>query len=289
MSTNLFNNNSNKAINKQQSFQALHNFSLHTYNDKSIVKFAKTQWLIDIVKKYHPSSPMTYRVIPSINHNVYHPGKRSISARTSPSRTLPIRIAAMIRPRTPRRNGRGAYAILLKVAAEFGGSVSVVTFGCGTEELYGVHQMVVRDPTYADLSHILFNATSMHHKGIIQRRDAMANLFREIDIFLDVSHWQAFGRTGVEAMACGCISIMPRIGAAPEICEMGKSCLFHDYSDLNGIYASIVQLIQNGTMRHELITNGVRRSADFSLIRSASSLIATLQHAHFKHANNRIL
>ena len=52
-------------------------------------------------------------------------------------------------------------------------------------------------------------------RGELRRREVAAVL-RASDLFLDVSDYQAFGRTGLEAMACGCVPLLPLFGGADE-------------------------------------------------------------------------
>jgi glycosyltransferase involved in cell wall biosynthesis len=63
---------------------------------------------------------------------------------------------------------------------------------------------------------------------LLERTD-IAEVYRHIDIFMDLSWWQAFGRAAVEAMACGVVAVMPLTGAARDICGGdGEYCLYHD-------------------------------------------------------------
>jgi glycosyltransferase involved in cell wall biosynthesis len=47
-------------------------------------------------------------------------------------------------------------------------------------------------------------------------RSEVAALLRNSDIFLDLSDFQAFGRTAIEAMASGCIPVVPNKGGTDE-------------------------------------------------------------------------
>jgi glycosyltransferase involved in cell wall biosynthesis len=48
------------------------------------------------------------------------------------------------------------------------------------------------------------------------KRTEVPDLLRNTDIFIDASDYQAFGRTGLEAMASGCVSVLPVFGGAHE-------------------------------------------------------------------------
>ena len=53
------------------------------------------------------------------------------------------------------------------------------------------------------------------HHGIL-KRPQVACLLGACHMFVDMSKYQAFGRTGLEAMACGCIPAVPRWGGTAE-------------------------------------------------------------------------
>ena len=55
----------------------------------------------------------------------------------------------------------------------------------------------------------------LNHHGTLPR-DSVAELFASADVFLDMSHWQAWGRTGLEAMAAGCVPVLPKGSGASE-------------------------------------------------------------------------
>jgi glycosyltransferase involved in cell wall biosynthesis len=83
--------------------------------------------------------------------------------------------------------------------------------------------------------------------GLLKRRRDLADLYRDSDVFVDMSWWQAFGRSAVEAMATGCVPIMPSLGAGSFVCEGGRVCPYHDGTDNEGYYRVIVNLVHNCT------------------------------------------
>jgi len=59
-------------------------------------------------------------------------------------------------------------------------------------------------------------------------REQVGSLFRVTDLFMDLSDYQAFGRTGLEAMACGCLTILPIFGGSHEYAIHGKNSFLVD-------------------------------------------------------------
>jgi glycosyltransferase involved in cell wall biosynthesis len=152
--------------------------------------FAKTRFLCELVEQNHHR--VTEKVSPSIDHGIYYPGARVEKG--------PLVISAMLRPKTPRRAPRRTARILETLAATLGTGVEFVTFGCQKEELWEAGIRL---------------SERIEHRGPLSRNEVAAVL-RASDLFLDLSDYQAFGRTGLEGMACGCIPVLPLFGGAVE-------------------------------------------------------------------------
>lgn len=128
---------------------------------------------------------------PSVDIDMFRPRERL-------HRSNEIFIGAMIRPSTPRRNPRFTLEILEEIKKIYGEKINIITFGCSMEDFLSL------DPC----KDILIN-----HLGVL-KREWMPYLFNEIDIFVDLSTYQAMGLTALEAMACGSAIIAPAMGAA---------------------------------------------------------------------------
>jgi glycosyltransferase involved in cell wall biosynthesis len=152
--------------------------------------FAKTDWLCDVVRANH-GQPVT-KVSPSIDHKTYYPGPDHTGRRPT--------ICAMIRPKTPRRAPRRTARILEQIAERFDDKVELLAFGASPEEL--VRNGIRTSERIIQSGHL--------------SREGVAAVLRTSDIFLDLSDYQAFGRTALEGMACGCIPVLPQIGGADQ-------------------------------------------------------------------------
>ena len=144
--------------------------------------FAKTEWLRNIVSVNH--NVTVQRVRPSLDHSIFFAGL--------PEPSPVVRISAMLRPATPRRAPRRTARILERVSARWGSAVSLSAFGCDPETLR--ESGVALSPQVQLL-------------GPLPRR-RVAAILRESDLFLDLSDYQAFGRTALESMACGIIDLV---------------------------------------------------------------------------------
>jgi GT2 family glycosyltransferase/glycosyltransferase involved in cell wall biosynthesis len=218
------------------------------------VLFAKTQWLCDIVRERHGVE--VHKVSPSIDHDVYYPPL----AREANSR---VRVAAMIRPRSPRRGAWRTLLVLRGLAREFGTQVDIHTFGCTDEDMSA--EKFASDFRFTNHGPLL--------------REQVADLLRESDVFLDLSDYQAFGRTGLEAMACGCAVVLPVLGGTSEYAVHGENALLVDTSDIDACYDAARALIEHAGARQRLQEAGLATAAEYSIERAARSELDVLTRA----------
>ena len=151
-----------------------------------MVLFAKTAWLANVVSQNHHVT--VHKVEPSIDHQVYYPNLSRKHDR--------IEIAMMIRFSTPRRAPLRTLRVARKLNQKFPDRVKFTIFGADPERMTSIPN----------------NTTVLGHLS----RPEVANVLRNSDIFLDLSDYQAFGRTALEAMACGCVPVVPKRGGASE-------------------------------------------------------------------------
>ena len=153
--------------------------------------FAKTWWLCEKVATEH--NVKVHKVTPSIDHRVYFPAERREPG--------PVRVVWRWCDRAhlvagPDRTMR----VLAKLKGTFGSEIEIHIFGCDS-----------RDVEFRALP---VNFEFQNH-GVLTRDDVAA-LLRRGDIFADLSDYQAFGRTALEAMACGTVVAVPELGGANE-------------------------------------------------------------------------
>jgi len=208
------------------------------------VVFAKTDWLCDLVAARH--GVRVQRVEPSIDHDIFHPRGREEPA--------VARVAAMVRPRTPRRGAAATVDLMRRLQARFGHAVELTTFGCPTDALKpfgGVPDGVVHQPVLS--------------------RARVADLLRATDVFIDCSWYQAFGRTALEAMACGATAVTPRIGGAGSFAIDGTNGRLVDTLDPDEVEDAVAALILDRRTRIEMQRAAVGAAARYSSERAALS------------------
>jgi Flp pilus assembly protein TadD len=215
------------------------------------VLFAKTQWLCDIVQTNH--AVQVHKVEPSLDHQVYYPNLTQERSH--------VEIAMMIRFATPRRGPRRT-AIVAKILSElFPDKIHFTIFGAD-EDLLKSSGIPIPEKTTV-LGHLT--------------REEVANVLRNSDIFLDLSDYQAFGRTALEAMACGCIPVVPERGGAFEFAIPYYNALVIDTTSIDQCVQKISELIQ--TSKDTLLKfklHGIETASRYSNTEASLSIVNIL-------------
>lgn len=213
--------------------------------------FAKTTWLTRVVQAAH--GHVAALAVPSIDHGLYRPTRRTLAARP--------RVAAMVRPATPRRAPRRTLALLGRLAAGEFGSVETMAFGVDEAEL-SRHGLAVPEGVRL-LGHL--------------RQPQVAELLRETDAFLDLSDYQAFGRTAAEAMACGCLALAPALGGASDFIQDGVNGFLADTCDPAAVTRAVRQILSmSEAERRSMRLAALDAVAGFTPVRAAISELRAL-------------
>jgi len=220
-----------------------------------MVHFAKTDWIRRTVMDKHRVD--VHKVSPSLDTNVYFSGPQDGSPRGNDH---PVRIAAMIRPKTPRRAAGPTMEILGSIKKQYGESVKITIFGCEPDEKGFL--ALRRDFEY-------------QHLGVLLREE-VAETLRSSDVFVDFSTYQAFGRTALEAMACGCAVIVPQHGGTSEFAEHDVNALVVDTSDRDACLAATQRLVDDSVLRERLSKHAITTAERYSIRGAAASILTML-------------
>jgi glycosyltransferase involved in cell wall biosynthesis len=226
-----------------------HAEALATYAiDPRCVLFAKTRWLAEFVRERHGRDVRL--VLPSLDHGTFYPAAK-------PRRHN--RVAAMVRPSTPRRSPAETVALATALAKRRKPRLAVSLFGCDPD-----------DEAVAPVRGL----ANVECLGRLKREEVAA-LLRRSDVFVDLSTYQAFGRASIEGMACGCVPIVPARGGSGEFAVPGWNAFDADVADpghvadcidkLDRIYADL------GVFRDRAIATASR----YSVASACASIIKT--------------
>jgi len=218
------------------------------------LRFAKTDWIREQVQRHH-GVPVA-KVRPSLEDAVYRPPA------VEPASGIPT-LAAMLRPATPRRAPARTLRVLDSVRQQWQGPLHIRLFGCTSDEL---------EPALARL------AQGMELLGHL-RREQVAEVLQSALAFLDLSDYQAFGRTGLEAMACGCVPLLPREGGCGEFAEDGVNAVLVDTGSEEACVQATLALLHDEPRRLALRRAGLRTSAGFNRRAAAVSELVAFSNA----------
>ncbi len=99
-------------------------------------------------------------------------------------------------------------------------------------------------------------------------------------MFLDMSVYQAFGRTALEAMACGATAVVPAVGGVWEFVEQRHNALAVDTLDSEAALGALSELVGDRVLL-ERLQAGARATAErYSAARAALSEYVLFERAY---------
>jgi glycosyltransferase involved in cell wall biosynthesis len=171
-----------------------------------------------------------------------------------------LKIGAMIRPSTPRRQPGLTIEVLHDIYNRHLGEIEIILFGCEPS-----------DPGFFELS-ISF---PWSHAGVLTR-PRLANLFNEIDVFVDFSVFQAMGLTALEAMACGVAVVVPENGGSESFARHEGNALIVDTSSKEACLAGLERLVRDGQLRNRLQQRAIFDVCKFTPEFAATNILTAL-------------
>ncbi len=218
------------------------------------IMFAKTKWICDIVYMNH--GVRVERVEPSIDHSIFYPNFRDGDSQR-------IVVSAMLRPKTPRRAPLRTARTLGWIAATFP-KARIDIFGASDAEL-------------VDQS-IEVPENAVNHGRL--KRTGVPEILRRSDLFLDLSDYQAFGRTALEAMASGSVPVVPLFGGADEYANHGVNSFVVDTrsdSEIRNAIRAFLEMSQSE--REAMRINAIETASRYSVTRAVASELKVFTRA----------
>ncbi len=105
--------------------------------------------------------------------------------------------------------------------------------------------------------------------------DELADLYRKAALLVMPSLYEGFGLPPLEAMACGCPTVVSRAGSLPEVC--GGASRYVDPLDIESIAEGIYEVLSNGELRKDLSRKGLSRARLFRWETSAAQHMGLLE------------
>ena len=121
----------------------------------------------------------------------------------------------------------------------------------------------------------------------IRDRDQIAALFARAHVFLDMSHWQAFGRAGLEAMASGCVAVVPADSGSEDYAVDGVNARLVSTKDEAGAVAVLAELARDAALRARLRARALETVEGYALRAASATTLRVLCDALDDHAELR--
>jgi glycosyltransferase involved in cell wall biosynthesis len=148
------------------------------------------------------------------------------------------------------------------------------------ERLYLIHRDNIQicilgsrpdDAGFLNLPH----AFPCWHAGVLTR-DELADFFNEVDVFADLSSWQAMGLSITQAMACGVAVVAPRQGGAGTVINHEGNGLLVDSSSEEECFEALNRLVIDERLRGELQRRAIYDICQYPPERAAYAVLDAL-------------
>lgn len=100
--------------------------------------------------------------------------------------------------------------------------------------------------------------------GVVSERSKLAELYSSADIFIDASDFQGFGRTALEAMACGTACVLTDVGGVNEYAIQDVNCVLVSPKNPGQIVDAVCTLIEDEALRAKYVESGKKTASKFS-------------------------
>ncbi|WP_019907389.1 glycosyltransferase [Thermoanaerobacter indiensis] len=107
-------------------------------------------------------------------------------------------------------------------------------------------------------------------------QEKIPELYREADIYVAGSYYEACPLPPLEAMASGCAVVTTNSGGVTEYAKDGYNCLMSKPGDFYGLAEKIIQLIKDKDLRKKLVKNGLETVKEFTWNKAIDVLEDTL-------------
>ncbi|WP_375443771.1 glycosyltransferase family 4 protein [uncultured Fibrella sp.] len=159
----------------------------------------------------------------------------------------------------PRKNFKGL--IQAFKAGNFGNTRLVIV---GSE-----HKVFANN----DLKQLVANDSRIVFTGYIDDNE-LIELYQNACVFAYPSYFEGFGIPPLEAMACGCPTLVSNTTSLPEVC--GDASIYVDPYDINSITEGLSKILSDKNLSNTLVKRGYERLSKFSWHQSSIKLISII-------------
>lgn len=205
-------------------------------------RIVKSAWLASLIERRHGQA---CDIVPlGLDLGIFRERGRARDPGT------PQRVACVARPHEPRRGFAQAVEAFRRVHAQRP-ETELVFFGARPDEL----------PTGLGFPYV--------NVGLLEDQNAVAELISSCDVLVDPSLHQAFGRPGLEAMACGTGTVLTSEGGVSEYARHEQNCLLVPPGDPQALAAATLRLLGDAQLSARLRAGGHTTAARYSHVEEA--------------------
>ena len=117
-------------------------------------------------------------------------------------------------------------------------------------------------------------------------QDQLPEIYSSAHVFVETSLRHGFGRTGVEAMACGAACVLSDSGGISQYAEDGTNCLIVPTGEPETTARAIQRLLDDAILRRAVVKNGLDTVQRFSVRRATDDLISLLRQLKTRHGED---
>jgi glycosyltransferase involved in cell wall biosynthesis len=112
-----------------------------------------------------------------------------------------------------------------------------------------------------ELSELVKDDSSIVFTGYVTDEE-LINLYQQASLFAFPTFFEGFGIPPLEAMACGCPTVVSAVASLPEVC--GNASWYIDPTDYSSIQVGLEKVLSDEILRQELIIKGYERVQYFT-------------------------
>ncbi|MGZ5430622.1 MAG: glycosyltransferase, partial [Thermoanaerobaculia bacterium] len=172
----------------------------------------------------------------------------------------PVRIAAMVRPSTPRRQPGLTVDVMRALAQKLGDGVEIILFGSERS-----------DPALR-----AFRLDFPHRFAGVLDDWQLSALLSQVHVFADLSTYQALGVASLEAMASGAAVVVPVAGGAGTFATHEVNALAVDTSSRVACIACLERLATDGSLLRGLAAQAIADAGLHTPDRAAAGILEVL-------------
>ena len=137
--------------------------------------------------------------------------------------------------------------------------------------IVGSRESIFHNP---ELSSLVEGNPNIHFTGYVTDRE-LAGLYRHAKLFVFPSFYEGFGIPPLEAMACGCPTVVSRAASLPEVC--GDASHYVDPESVESIASGITDVLTDEGYRNTLIERGKKQVNQYDWDRSARQYLQLVE------------